>query len=322
MEEKKKRKLFKGYSAMEKIHFPFIAVMLILPIANIIVFWFVPNIASFATAFTDRKGDFSFESIIFVAQSFFNGMDQWGYNPGRMLLNSMAIWANLNIICLVVATFMSFLLTKHMILSKTFRIVYMLPSLVGGVVFSSVMKGMYAYDGPILAIAKSLEIDLPMAIRKNGLLGHESTAFKTMYLQMFLQSATGGSMIMAGAYMRIPKEIFESSELEGCGFFREAFQIAIPCVWPTLSTLIVFSLCTFFTADWSFYLYSNGTGAHGLTSIGYYLYQFRVMASGTTDTQYLVGYTSALGMFLTLITVPLVVAGRKLLEKIGDNVEF
>ena len=322
MEEKAKKKFFKDYSKMEKYHFPFIAVMLFLPIAHIIVFWLVPNFASIVTAFTDRNGNPSFESIIFVAQSFFNGLDQWGYNPMEMLLKSMAIWANLNILCLVVATFMSYLLTKHMIFSKTFRIIYMLPALVGGVVFSSVMKELYAYDGPVLVLLEKIGVNFPAVIRKNGLLGHESTAFLTMYIQMFIQSATGGSMIMAGAYMRIPKEIFESAELEGCGFFREAFQIAIPCAWSTVSTLIVFSLCTFFTADWNFYLYSNGTGGQGLNSMGFYLYQFKVMASGTTDTKYLVGYTSALGIFLTIITVPLVLVGRKVLEKIGDNVEF
>jgi hypothetical protein len=70
------------------------------------------------------------------------------------------------------------------------------------------------------------------------------------------------------------------------------------------------------------YLYSNGSGANGLVSTGFYLYQFQVTISGTTDTNYLYGYVSAFGMFITLITIPTVLLGRWLLSKMNETVEY
>ena len=122
--------------------------------------------------------------------------------------------------------------------------------------------------------------------------------------------------------MKIPKEIFESCELEGCGLFRETFQIAVPCVWPTLSTLIIFSLCSILTADYSMYLYSDGSGKKGMVSIGFYFYRYQVAMSTAPDPQYLYGYVSAFGMLMTIITIPIVIVSKKILAKLQENVEF
>jgi ABC-type sugar transport system permease subunit len=181
-------------------------------------------------------------------------------------------------------------------MSKGFRLIYYIPSIVGGVVFSVVMKEMYSYDGIVLKILKELGVELEPLVIKNGLLGHVSTAFPTMMIQTLILSMAGGNMIMAGAYMRIPEEIFESAQLEGCGFFRETFQIAVPCAWPTLSTMTIFALCGIFTADCSMYLYSDGTGKFGMTSIGYYLYRYNVALTQTSSGDHIYGYISAFGV--------------------------
>ena len=70
------------------------------------------------------------------------------------------------------------------------------------------------------------------------------------------------------------------------------------------------------------YLYSNGSGANGMVSVGFYLYRFQTMFAGSTDTNYLMGYVSAFGMFITLITIPVVLLGRKILALLNDTVEY
>ncbi len=321
-----KNRFLKRYTKSDIKHFPFVYLIVALPVLHLAVFWVYVNFSTFLNAFVDERGDPSFESIIRVAKSFAGGIDNWGYYPLQMLLKSVAIWFNLHVLCCVIGIFTAFILTKHMILSKTFRIIYMIPGLVGAVVFSAIMKKIYAGasdGGPLVAVFQGLGVDMHPLLKKEGFLGYtNAVAFGTMYLQMFLFNITGGSMIIAGAYMKIPQEIFESAQIEGCGFFREGFQIAIPCAWPTISTTIVFSLCSFFTADYAFYLYSNETGKMGLQSIGFYLYQFQVKASYMVDNQYMVGYTSALGMFLTMITIPVVLLGKKLLTRIGGDIDF
>lgn len=198
---------------------------------------------------------------------------------------------------------------------------YYIPSIVGAVVFSSVMKSMYAYNGPLMAIFDKLGIDLPTLARRNGLLGADETAYTTLLIQSFVFGIAGGHMIMASAYKKIPEEIFESAALDGCGFFRETFQIAIPCVWPTITTLITFALCSFFTCDMSFYLYSNGSGANGIVSVGFYLYKMQATIAETNAT-YLYGMASAFGILVTCATIPIVLLGRWGLSKLNDSVAF
>lgn len=310
------------YSVEEKKNFPFIFIILLLPTVHIIVFFFYVNFSSFALAFQDASGNWSFESIIYAAQGLFGGRDRWGWNPSQMLWKSILLWCNLNILCTIVGTLTTFILTKHMICSKIFRVIYTLPGIVGAVVFSSIMRGIYDYDGIILTFINKLGISVDPLILKNGLLGSEKTAYWVMMAQAFIFSITGGNFILAGAYMKIPEEIFESARMEGAGFFTETFKIAIPCAWPTITTILTFNMCSFFTCDYSFYLYSMGTGQSGLQSIGFYLYQFEVTLSGANDTKYLYGYVSAFGMFITILTVPVVILGRKILSRMSDIVDF
>jgi ABC-type sugar transport system permease subunit len=163
--------------------------------------------------------------------------------------------------------------------------------------------------------------EFPIQVIRNGLLGSKETAFWSVFFLNRIMGIAGGGMILAGAFMRVPNELFESAELDGCGFFRETFSIAIPCVWTTLSTMMVFDLCSFFTADMAMYVYSNGTGVFGLNSMGYYLYTFSVnVASGGAIEIY--HYASAVGFVITVMTVPLVLFGRWVMAKISDAVEY
>ena len=283
------------------------------------IFWFYVNISGIAMAFQDAEGNWSLSSFKRVIQGFTAKSDINGFNLGEMLGKSVFIWFRENIIGWLIGLFTTFVLAKHMIGSKTFRVLYMIPGLLGSVLTVSIFKNLFDYNGLITEIVKKMGIKLPSIALRGGLLASEQTAFATTQMQAFIWSLGGGGLILTGAYMRIPEEIFESAKMEGCGFFRECFQIAVPCVWPTLSTMMIFSLCSIFTSDGNYYLYSNGTGARGLNSIGFYLYYMKVqIATGSTDY----AYPSAFGLLITLITVPVVFLGRWILTKINDDVEF
>lgn len=322
LKEQKNKKSLLHYSSMEKRHFLFVYLLIVIPVIQIAIFFFYANMSAFLLAFKNEVGEWSFASIIRVYDSFASGTDSLGFNPFEMLVKSVIIWSIQNLLGFIISILTSYILTKHMIFSKFFRLVYYIPSIVGGVVFSIVMKEMYAWDGIVIKLLQSFGVELNPLVIRNGLLGYDGTAFKTLMVQTLILAIAGGNMIMAGAYMRIPEEIFEASKLEGCGFFRETFQIVVPCAWPTLSTMTIFALCSIFTADGGMYLYSDGTGKFGMISIGYYLYRYNVTLTTSSSNEHIYGYISAFGMFITFITIPIVLLGRKLLEKIQDTVEF
>ncbi len=320
--EKVKPKRFARYSARDIRKFPFVYAIIAFPLIQIIVFYFYINFSAILMAFKDAEGNWGMGSVKAVTDAFVSGTDRSGYKMWDMFFKSIIPWGIDNIFAFIVNLFLAFVLTKHMAFSKTLRLIYFIPGIVGSVIFTTIMKEMYAYNGIVTNALKSMGIKLPTFAVRNGLLGAEETAFKTLMIQRALFQIAGGNIILAGAYMKIPQEIFESSQLEGCGFLREIFQIAIPCIWPTISTMFIFSICSILTYDYGAYLYSNGTGANGITSIGFYLYNYQVKISENPDRIYLYGYISAFGIIVTILTMILVFVTRKIASKLQDEVSF
>lgn len=324
MADNKKKGILSKYSVWDRKKFSFVYVILIYPVIHVLLFYFYVHIDSFLMAFQDTKGNWSFQSLERVFNGFFKGEDPVsGINLLEYLWKSLLIWVNGTIVTDVISLVIAFMLTKHMVGSKAFRVVYSIPGLVGGVVFSRIMQNIYAYNGPMIALLDSMGVELSNFVRNDGLLGAQETAYATLLTQFFIFGITGGSMIIAGAYMKVPEEIFESARMDGCGLVRECVSIGIPCIWPTFSTLLTFSLCGMFVGGADFYLYSNGTGANGLVSIGYYMHRLQVAISQNVgNNQYLFGFASAFGMVITMFTIPVVLIGKKILSKINDVVDF
>ncbi len=310
------------YSVMEKKDFPFVAILLAFPIAQILLCWVYVNISSIFLAFTDGAGNVSLASFQRLFKYIRIGQDHNGWNIMEMLGKSVFIWAEGFIIGYGISTLTCYMLTRHTIGSGVFRIIFHIPGLVGGVVLATVLKEFFAGRGAMVTLLQDMGFELNPLVIKNGLLGHDSTAFWTIMFKEIMFTIPGGGLVLAGTFSRIPKDVFESAELDGCGFFRETFQIAIPCAWPTLSTMMIFGMTGMFTADMGFYLFSDGTGKFGMTSIGFYMYTLRVSITNARDATFLYGYVSAFGMFITLITLPLVLFSRWLLGKVQEDVGF
>lgn len=311
-----------NYSATEKKKFPFVYLMLLLPVAHIIVMYFWVNISSITLSFTAyATGKFTLGNFKGVFNALSSGLDSVGLNPWLSIKNSLFIWFIGSICVPIVCWLTTYMLTKHTLGPRFFRVIYSIPGLVGGVVFSSVMKSIYSYNGLLVSLFNSLGINLPTEVYEQGLLGNETTAFATIMIQSAIMGISGGGMVLAGAFMRIPEEVFESAKIEGCGLFRETFQLAIPCTWPTISTLMVFSLCGILTSDLNFYMYSNGSGNYGMTSVGFYLYKYQVFFS-EGGAQHAYGYLSAFGVCITLVTIPFVLFGKWILNRFWQDVEF
>ena len=310
------------YSETEKRKFPFVYLMLLLPVAHIIIMYFWVNLSAITLSFTGYdSGSFTLDNYTSVFNALNNGLDSVGLNPIISIKNSLLIWFVGHVIVPIICWLTTYMLTKHTVGSRVFRVIYSIPGIVGGVVFASVMKSIYSYNGLVVSLFDSLGIKLPIQAYEQGLLGNEKTAFATIMIQSAVMGLSGGGMVLAGAFMRIPEEVFESAKLEGCGLFRETFQLAIPCTWPTISTLMVFSLCGVLTSDLNFYMYSNGSGNYGMTSVGFYLYKYQVFFS-EGGAQHAYGYLSAFGMCITIITIPFVLFGKWVLNRFWQDVEF
>ena len=314
-----RKKKVKLYSDFEKRDFLFAYLLCIIPVAHFCIFWLYTNYTSITLSFTDKQGNFTLVYFKAVLNSLFNGqIGDNGFVMSQSLGRSLFLWFFSNLVCYPLGLMTVYVLTCKIRGHFLYRISEILPSLLGSIIWSIVMRLMVSYNGPVVTLLKNMNIELPRTILRNGLLAESATAFPTLVVILFMGSIVSNSPIMTGAYSRIGDELLESAELDGAGYWRQFFTIAIPAVWPTITTTMVFKLTGFFTADCGVFLYTNGTGQPDCSTIGFEMfYMQNRLAEGGGNY----GYPSAFGMVLTFITFPICIFGRWGLESLCDTIE-
>lgn len=84
------------------------------------------------------------------------------------------------------------------------------------------------------------------------LLSNSSYALGTIVFYTCWTSLGANMLLFSGAMSRIPLEVLESSRLDGCYAFKELVYIIFPMVFPTISTLIVFTCTGLFNSSGRF----------------------------------------------------------------------
>ena len=307
------------YNLADRNSFVFCYVLLGLSLIPFLLFWVYVNINSFVLAFTDMRGGFTPEHFAEVWKGLVD-KDRYGWNLGSLLGRSVLIW--------LIGELISFpaMLTTYVLYKKipghyVFRVIFMIPTILAGIVWTMMMRYIFTVGGPILAIAEKLGIDIPLDVATNGMFGSPKTAFVTMLVIYFLPRLIGFNMIISGAYARIPEQLFEVGQLEGLGFIREFFVVAVPLVWPTIVIGVIQAMATVFTGDCGVFLYTMGQ--YDTATMGFYIYYLTYAISGVADTMSVdYGYAAAIGVSVTCITIPLVLVAKYGLEKLVPEVSF
>lgn len=311
------QRIKKNYSKFERRDFLFAYLLILFPVAQFLVFWVFVNASSIALAFQDDFGKLTWNNFETVKNAFVY-QDQFGINLKDSLVRSWILWLVGEGICFPISLITTYVLTRKIAGHYIFRICYIVPSLMGAIIWTLLIKEMVRGEGPITLLVKSFGLDPYSLAGTEGLLWDEATAFATIVSVRAVMGFVGNNAVLTGAYTRVPTELFESAELDGAGFFTEMFRIAIPCIWPTICTLLTFALCSIFTCDYNVYLFTNGQGNNETSTIGFQLFNLTYQLKEGNASY---GYPAALGVVLTMITLPVVLAGKALLERMSENVE-
>lgn len=305
--------MFKNYTKAEKRRFPFVAAMLAFPILQFLIFYVYLNFNTFVLAFTDIQGKFSLTNFQEIWK-------EWN-NPTLLslrtsLIHSIITWCCSTFLVFPVTILFTYALYKKVKGEMIFRVVFFLPGILGSVVMSTLFR--YLLDGPVSEVMYKLGWISEDLYQMGFFFG--GISFKTVLFYGCWLGFCGNIVVLTGAMSRIPAEVLEAAKLDGIGAMREFFQIVLPLVWPTISTLLIYSLAGFFTADYGTYLLT-GLGNTEATTMGYYLfnYIYYVTQSGSTSG---VHYPAAVGVCITLITMPVVLIIRYILEKHTDEIVY
>lgn len=298
----------KAISKRVKQKYIFVYTMLAFALLHFCVFYIYVNLNSFTLGFVDKySGKWNdFEYFKLFLQDLAAGKDSELLSN---LTNTLRYFF-INIICqLPVAMFLAYFLYKKIMWHKFFMTVFMMPMIISIVVLAAIYEKLLSDKGLIGVIYKmimGIEND-PLLLSTNG------TA--TVAIMIFsLWTGFGLNLIMFnGAMSRIPESVVESAKLEGVGFWRELFSISLPMIWPTFSVLMLLSVMGVFASTGPIILFTGGK--FGTSTIDFWMY-----ANVVVREEY--NLASALGMILTLASLPIFFLVMWLKKKLNPDVSY
>lgn len=215
------------------------------------------------------------------------------------------------------ALIFSFYIIKKLRGAKLFRVVLFLPTIICSVILLYMFR--VVADNIIPDIVELCIGDTEGFKKANyQLLAQDDLRFKTIIIYHIFVGFGVNVLMYSGAMSGVSTEIIESANLDGAGDFKEFWYIVLPSVWPTLTTFIVVGVTGFFTNQLDLYSLYGTNANSNIWTLGYYMFRYTV----ADDTRYeLYPYLSAMGIVFTFIAVPVTLAVKKLLERLGPSAE-
>lgn len=148
----------------------------------------------------------------------------------------------------------------------------------------------------------------------------EARAWPVILTLVYLWLNIGTSAIIyLSSIVGINKALYESADLDGATRWQKAVRITIPCIRPTIVTLLLLSIGGIFYSNFGlFYLIPQGSGMiHDVTAT-YDTYVYNALMKNNN-----IGMASAAGLFQSVVGFILVLIANKVTAKIdADNALF
>ncbi len=290
----------------------FIFSLVIIPLVQFLIFYIYVNFNSFVMAFQtveDGKTIFSLKNF----KMLFDELKSTQSTAIISIKNTGIFFVQGFITGICTGFVISYFLYKKIFLSQAFRIILFLPSLLSTVVVVQLFSMIVRYEGPVATIIQKIAglDESPL------LLGETKYALKTLLGYNIWLGLAGNMVLYMGALNRIPKDVLEYAKLDGVGWVREMLQIVLPLLWPTVVTLITVQFTGIFGASGPIFLFTQGK--YQTSTISYWLWT-KVYDLPLNSPA--LNYGSAIGMFFTLVALPIVFGVRWILGKVQAAVEY
>ena len=290
---------------MDKIKdYLFFYALLFIPLVHFLIFNVYVNINSVFLPFQAKEtGEFTLENFEFVFELFKTGGEL------RIAFKNALIYYFTGLIqSFVIALLFAYFLYKKILGYRLFQVIFMLPSIISGVIMISIYKNLLGVNGPLSILYEMLTGEtMPF------LLYTEETATWTIVAYGVWLGFGMNLILYCGALVKIPPEIVESAQLDGVGFFREFFAIELPLIWPTVSMLLLMSVNGIFMASGPILMFTEGM--YNTMTIDFWFYKKVIM-----ENDY--GLASAFGWLLTLGGAPLTILVFWIRRKLPPDIEY
>jgi len=298
-----------GKTPVKKGDVIFYALLLVIPLSQILIFYFGVNFQSFLLAFqTVENGN-----LVFDASKNWNQFATdiqtkifWTY-----IGNSFLVYLFTSLAGTVLATLFSYYIYKRRTFCNFFKFVLFLPSLLPAILLVIMFKG-FVGNGVPTYLNYIFGIDFSqMEGGGNVFLKQNTTTIVLITIYSIWISFGSQVLVYTGAMDQISPEVIEAGKLDGTNSFSEFFHIILPSILPTLGTFLIVGIASIFTNQNNLFNFYGGGGPHEHYTIGYYIYL--KLKDGEANYP----YASFIGLVCTLFVLPLTFGVRKLINKVS-----
>lgn len=288
-----------------KSDIPFIMIMLAPTVIHLVLFWGGVQVETLAMAFTDRKtGEFT---LLGNFRFIFDALSTPDSDLSIAVRNTF-LFFGVGILLIPMTIFAAYMFYKKMAGAYFVRVILYLPGAISSMMMAFLFQQLLMPNGPIVTFLTDIGINLPLPLNT------EAPLPMIIFFDVWI-GLGGGLIVWLGAMGRISEDILEYGKLDGVGPVREFVSIIVPLIWPTFITMVTLQLIGIFGASGSVMLFTEGK--YGTYTINYWL--FNVIYK---NEAHLYNYSVATGLFFTLLTLPIVVVGRIVMNKFGTAVEY
>jgi len=151
---------------------------------------------------------------------------------------------------------------------RTFMIIVIFPMMVSTMVICAVWKVLYHYDiGLFNYILRSI------GLQPVGWLIDQSKALFSIILVDIWQWTPFAFLVMQAGLSSIPKEIFESSSIDGAGYMRNLFSITFPILSSQILLVVMLRTIDTFRIFGKVYALTQGGPGNSTETVSYYIYR-------------------------------------------------
>ena len=290
----------------------FLLFAVIPPLANFAIFYVYVNADAFFRAFFDIDGNLTlsnFSKIIVELQKDTTDL-------ATAFKNTFLIFG-ITLACYPFKVLVSYFIYKKIPFAGFYRIVFFMPSIVFSVCTALVFQRVV---GPTGALAKAVGEWLNLGYTPE-FLADSQFANKVVILHMLWLGFPGDLIVWGGTFTRIPEELIESGRVDGVTWWQEFTKIIVPLVWPTISLQMVLMFAGIFSASGASFLLTGGE--YGTETFSSWMYKFMINnTSGYAGNVNAFNFMAALGMVVTIITLAISLAVRKISDKMHNDIEF
>lgn len=283
----------------------FVFSFLALPIFLFLIFYVYVNFESFTMAFkslaTLEDGSVgevwttdNFKTIWISLQSSDSGVGVLTESiTNTLLFNAVNL-----LLTLPVTTIICYFISKKIFGYRFFRAIFYLPCIIASSALVLLFKIALNDGGPLDILFRSQGYVYPLSEAPKAII--------TILAYNFLFGLGGNLIIICGAMRSIDPQMLEAGQIDGCNWIQEFIYIILPCIWPTISTILILSAAGFLGASGPILPFTQGR--NGTMTLAYYIFAL-VSGQGAVANYYL---ASAIGLCMTAISFPLALIVKKI----------